>query len=122
VAWGDWQINSNEILPPTTGRWLPRRALGAQGDNRFIYPGVRSFELRWQLASYNDWATLQANFNTVESSGTVTVRIPEFPTITGAAYAFREYSGVTLAEPIIGPFFETYPRSVVLIVNNIVVQ
>lgn len=122
MAWGDWEINSNEILPPTTGRWLPRRPLDVQGDNRPIYPGVRSFELRWQLVSNEDWATLQANFRTVESSGTVTVRIPEFPTVTGAAYAFREYSGCTLSEPIIGAFFETYPRSVVLIVNNIVVE
>jgi hypothetical protein len=122
MSYGDWQINGNRILEPTTGRWLPRRPLDVQGDNRPIYPGVRSFELRYQLTSSEEWATLQANYRNIESSGTVTARLPEFPTITGSPYAFREYSGCTMAEPSIGQFFETYPRSVVLLIHNIVIE
>ncbi len=119
-TFNDYRINNNVILKPTSGRWVPRRPLGVQGDNRPIYPGVRRFELRWRLMSTEDWATLQANFFSIEASGTNTVRIPEFPSATGQAYAFREYSGTTLHEPNIGPFFETYPTRVVLIIDNIV--
>lgn len=118
----DWEINSHVIMAPTEFRWMPRKALDVQGDNRPIYAGVRSAQLKWRLSSNEDWATLQAYFRTMESSGTATVRIPEMPTITGSAYAFREYSGCTISEPSVGPFFETYPKNVVLLVHNIVTE
>jgi hypothetical protein len=119
---GDYEINGNEILTPTTFRWIPRQPIDVQGDNRPIYSGVRGAELRWQLASYEDWAALQYQFDQVQSTGSATVRIPEYPTATGSAYAFREYSGVHLAEPSIGEFFVEHPTSVVLILGNIIVE
>ena len=122
MGWGDYQINANQILVPTQFRWLPRRALDTQGDNRPIYPAVRSAELKWRLMSNEEWSVLQDQFRSIEASGTSVVRVPEFPTATGQAYAFREYSGTTLAEPTIGPFFETYPKNVTLIVHNVVVE
>ncbi len=115
----DWKFNGHVILEPTAGRWMPRRPLDVQGDNRPIYPGVRTFELRWQLASYADWAALQVNFDNIESSGENVVTLPAYPTETGSSYAFREYSGTTMSEPLIGPFFETYPSNVVLLIGNI---
>ena len=119
---GDYQINANEILSPTEFRWMPRRPLDVQGDNRPIYPAVRSAQLKWRLMTNEEWSDLQDNFRSIEASGTSVVRIPEFPTATGQAYAFREYSGTTLAEPTIGPYFEGYPKSVVLVIHNIVVE
>ncbi len=115
----DWTINGHAILEPTSGRWMPRRPLDVQGDNRPIYPGVRTFELRWQLASYADWAALQVSFDSIESSGDNVVTLPAYPTETGSSYAFREYSGTTMSEPLTGPLFETYPSNVVLLIGNI---
>lgn len=119
MGFTDWTINGNVIFKPTTGEWLPRRPLGIQGDNRPVYPPVRSFRMRWVLEAYEDWATIQDFFRAIESSGTNVVTIPAFPTATGQSHAFREYSGTTLSEPTIGPFFETFPRNVVLVINNI---
>jgi len=121
MAQGDYQINGHAILSPSQGRWVPRRPLDVQGDNRPIYSGVREYELKWRLMSYEDWATLQANFNAIESTGSYNVRLPTFPSITGSSWGFTTYSGCTMAEPMIGPFFESYPSSVVLLITNIVV-
>lgn len=118
----DWQINGNVILAPTTGRWVPRRPLGIQGDNRPIYPAVRQFEMRWQLTDNEDWSNVQYFFNQLAASGTATARLPQFPTITGSAFAWQVYSGVTMQEPTIGPFFEEHPKSVVLLITNITVE
>ena len=122
MPWGDYQINSNQILVPTQFRWMPRRALDVQGDNRPIYPAVRSAELKWRLMSNEEWSVLQDQFRSIEASGTSVIRVPEFPTATGQAYAFREYSGCTFAEPVIGPFFEEHPKNVVLVIHNIIVE
>ncbi len=115
----DWIIGGNEMYAPTSGRCLPRQVVDVQGDNRPIYSPVRAFEMRWQLVDYAEWANLQVAFNQIESSGSYAVRLPTFPTVTGSAYGFSEYSGTTMSEPQIGPFFEQFPRQVVLIIGNI---
>lgn len=122
MGFNDWVINGTIVVPPTTGRWMPRRALDQQGDNRPIYPGVRQFQMSWILQSFEDWAEVQSLYSAVEASGTSVVRIPGFPTADPQSYAFREYSGTTLNEPQTGPIFETYPSRVVLLINNIVVE
>lgn len=116
---GNYRINGRAILEPSAGRWVPRQALDIEGDNRAIYSEFRSFQLEWQLVAYEDWSALQAFFDTVESTGTSVVRIPEFPTATGTPYAFREYSGVMIDEPQVDPFFETFPTRMVLLIRNI---
>lgn len=116
----DWQINGHVVYAPTTGRWLPQRPIDVQGDNRPIYSAVRAFEMRWVLLSYSEWANLQSLFDAIQASGTVTVRIPTFPTATGSAFGYTTYSGCTLAEPVIGTFFEQYPTDVLLLIGNIV--
>jgi len=115
----NWKINGRSILEPTAGFWKPRRVLDVDGNNRAIYPPVREFEMRWQLESQEDWGAVQVLFDAVESTGTSVVQIPEFPTATGSPYAFREYSGVMISEPEVGPYFETYPTQVVLLLRNI---
>jgi len=119
MGYYDWKVNGHAILPPTVGAWRPREPIDVAGDNRPIYPGVRSFELRWELTSYADWANLQYLFNQIQSSNFHVVTLPAYPSATGQSYAFREYSGVTFSEPATGPFFETYPQDVVLIIGNI---
>jgi len=114
-----YKIDGNVILTPTSFRWTPRKPLDVQGDNRPIYSGVRSCELKWQLTSYADWSNLQHFYNLVKASGSHVVEIPAFPTVSGSSYALREYSGVHLAEPVIGEFFCEYPRTVVLLIGNI---
>lgn len=116
---GNYRINGRQILEPTAARWVPREALDIAGDNRTLYAEPRTFQLEWSLTQYEDWAALQVLFDAVESTGTSVVRIPAFPTATGIPYAFREYSGVLIDEPVVDPFFETYPTRMVLIIRNI---
>jgi len=120
MAIGDYKIDGHAILSPTTGRWLPRRPLDIQGDSRAIYPGVRSFELKWQLVSHEEWSDLVQNFSNIEWTGTHAIWIPCWPTATGSAFAFCNYSGTLLLEPTMGPYFETYPSNVVLAITKIV--
>lgn len=118
----NYKIDGSTIFTPTSGRWVPRRPIDVQGDNRPIYSGVRAFELKWRLMSNEDWADLQIFFNTVAATGTHVVQIPGYPTAGQQAYAFREYSGVVMTEPQVGPYFETYPSNVTLILGNIQVE
>lgn len=118
----DWRVNDHVILAPTTGKWMRRKPLGVQGDARPIYPGVYSFELRWQLMSHEEWSDLVMGFRNIQWTGTNTVRIPCYPTATGSAFAWCEYSGTVFGEPSMGSYFETYPTSVVLIITNIVID
>lgn len=115
----DYRINGHPIFEPTAGRWLPRNALDRQGDNRTIYSEFREFQLEWALVEYEDWAAMQVLFDAVESTGTSVVRIPAYPTVTGTAYAFREYSGVLIDEPQVDAFFETHPTRMVLMIRNV---
>ena len=115
----DYRINGLPILEPTAARWNPRAALDVQGDNRAIYSEFREFQLEWALVQYEDWAALQVLFDAVEATGTSVVRLPAYPTATGIAFAFREYSGVMINEPTVDSFFETYPTRMVLLIRNI---
>jgi hypothetical protein len=100
---------------------MPRPAIDIQGDSRPIYGPVRTVQLRWALTTYEEWASMQDLFDLVQSTGTVVVQLPAFPTITGSAMSYSEYSGCILGEPQVGQFFaESYPESVVLVITNII--
>ncbi len=121
-----YRINGREVFPPTQFHWRDRSVLDVQGDNRPIYSAVRSAELRWQLTSFEEFGVLLATFNEMQSTGTAVVNVPAwpdyqtYPGITGATYGFREYSGCTLGEPVMGPFFEGFPTDIALVIANIV--
>lgn len=116
----DVKIRGNTYCP-TTVRWMPREAIDVQGDGRPIYGAVRQVQLRWELTSYEEWASLQRVYDDVRASGTAVVQLPGFPTTTGTSLSYVEYSGCVLGEPQIGNFFaESYPESIVLIISNIV--
>ena len=121
-----YRINGRQLLEPSAFRWLGRSVLDVQGDNRPIYSAVRAAELRWQISFYEQFALLLATFGEMQASGTVVANLPAFPDFTpypgatGVAYGFREYSGCTLGEPQMGPFFNGYPTDVALVIGNIV--
>ena len=116
----DFIINGVNLPHPSMGRWLPRRQIDVQGDNRPIYGPMRSFELTWELQAYGDWEVLVAVFDQIQSTGTAVVELPAYPTATGVPFAFREYSGCTLSEPVVGEtFLQEYPVNVALVIGNI---
>lgn len=116
----DYIINGHRMPWPTEGRWLARRPLDIQGDNRPIYAPVRAFELTWGIQTYEDWEVLVASFDALQSTGTAVVELPAYPTATGVAFAFREYSGATLGEPVVGGMFnQEFPTSVSLVIGNL---
>lgn len=116
----DYKINGVLIPCPTSGRWVPRRPIDVQGDNRPIYGPVRQFELRWNLRSWEEWSVLVAAFDELQSTGTAVVELPGYPTATGVAFGFVEYSGCTLSEPQIGAFINLeYPTNIVMLIGDI---
>lgn len=123
-----YEINGRRLLNPTAFRWLPRGVLDVQADNRPIYSAVRTAELRWVISYVDQFALLMATFRDLQSSGTAVVNVPAFPDYldypqaTGTVYGFRKYSGCTLGEPVMGPFFEGFPTDVALIIGNIVTR
>ena len=116
----DYIINGHRMPWPSIGRWLPRRPLDIQADNRPIYAPVRVFELTWEIFFYEDWEVLVGAFDAIQSTGTAVVELPAYPTATGTAFGFQEYSGTTLGEPVVGSMFnQQYPSDVSLIIANI---
>jgi hypothetical protein len=78
------------------------------------------FELSWDIQTYEDWSVLVASFDAMQSTGTAVVELPAYPTATGVAIDFREYSGATLAEPVIGGMFHAdFPTNVSLLIGNL---
>ena len=116
-ASGTYAVNGTDItLPPTSGRWMPRESLGIDGNGRAIYPGVREFELRWQLISPSDYNQLQTFFSSIGNTGTVVVDLPQYG---AASYLFYSYTGCVLREPETGQYFTENQLSAFLLVTNI---
>ena len=56
-------------------------------------------------------------YNTVGNTGTVTTCLPQW----GAnGYDFRNYSGTTLSEPVMGNYFQGYLEDFRLLILNVV--
>ncbi len=105
---------------PTRVRWQGRRPLGVQGDGRPIYPGIRSLVLEWTFINFSTWANLQNIYDIIQSTGSISVQVPAFPTGTSQTFGYTEYSGVHISEPDVGPnFAEQFPSSMVLVISNI---
>lgn len=112
-----YKINGTELLlQPTTGRWLPREMLGVNGFGHPIYPAVREFEITWQLKGPSEANQLQNFFNSVGSTGTSVVELPQY---AAATYVFYAYSGCVLHEPNYGEFFTQNILNVSLMISNI---
>lgn len=116
-ASGTYSINNTDLtLQPTEGRWIERDNLGFDGQGHPIYPAKRNFEITWVLESQSDLSQVINFYNTVGNTGTVVFCLPEW----GAnEYRFKNYSGCTLSEPTIDPYFMGYSQSVRLVIHNI---
>lgn len=103
-------------LPPTTGKWNERTSYGVDGNGHPIYSSIRSFELKWELISMSDLATLTGFYNAVGNTGTAVACLPKWgdPTFT-----FYNYSGTTLQEPSISEYYQGYVQNVTMLITNV---
>jgi len=114
---GSYQINGTDfLLPPTIGRWMPRKAIGMDGYGHPVYPGVREFEVRFQLGSPADYNQLQTWYEAVSNTGSVIVDLPIYG---HAAYVFTSYTGCILQEPEFGEYFSENQGHFVFLITNI---
>ncbi|MHA2220313.1 MAG: hypothetical protein ACXACY_30920 [Candidatus Hodarchaeales archaeon] len=112
-----YYINGTELLlQPTTGKWMPRVALGVAGDGHAIYAGVREFEMRFVLEAPDEYNQLITFFDAINPTGTAVVALPRFGYST---YEFFEYSGCILREPEASTYFTEHQQDILLIVSNI---
>jgi len=113
-----YTINGTTLsLQPTAGRWINRDVLGFTGNGHPEYPGVRDFEMRWQLTSMADANEIQNLYDQLDVTGTAVVSLP---TYKGATWSFTNYSGCTLGEPTSNEYFEQHETDVVLMIYGIV--
>ncbi len=117
VSTGTYQINGVDLtLQPTVGRWLPRKPLGIDGNGHAIYPGVREFEMRFQLGEPTDYNQLQVAFEAVSNTGTVIVDLPKYG---HTDYEFESYTGCVLREPDSRGYFSEHQTEFVILVTKI---
>jgi hypothetical protein len=116
-ASGTYAINDITLtLQPTTGKWSERTSYGVDGGAHPVYSPVSNFELTWELISTTDAKQLIDFYNTVSSTGTVVSCLPEWGNVD---YVFKNYSGTTLQEPVVGEYFQGFIKQVSLIILNI---
>ena len=114
-ATGTYAINDVNICPEA-GRWLPKPAVGIDGNGHSIYPALKDFEMTWGLISVSDFSILHQAYLTVSNTGTVAVDLPEW----GATqHVFRRYSGAILHEPQTGEYLSDYITDVRLLITGI---
>lgn len=112
-----YKINNTELLlQPTVGRWVRRPELGIDGAAHPIYPAVREFYLSWIGMSPADYNQLQNFFETVITTGTASVDLPEYG---GSTYTFKTYSGCTLSEPEFSSYFAEHQLDASMLIHNI---
>lgn len=111
-----YKLNGVELpTPPTTGQWIPKDIFGFAGDGRAMYPGVRQFEMRWQLLDPSGTSQLQSAY----LAGTTGVAIADLPKYADSVYGFYSYTGVSIHEPELGEYFNGYYQDVLLIISNV---
>lgn len=110
------KINGTEILQPTEHGWIPKTELGRSGSGQAFYASVREYELRWQLMSTSDFNQLVGFVNSIGTTGTAVVELPQYGAST---YTFFAYSGTVLDELQVGSFFEQHVSDTVLLIKNI---
>ena len=111
------KINGTELtLQPTEHRWVQKTPLGTTGEGQQFYAPVRQYEMRWQLIPMSDFNQLQGFINSIGTTGTAVVELPQYGAST---YTFFAYSGCVLDELSIGYFFQEHAQEVVLLVRNI---
>ncbi len=120
VTTGTFGLNGTEFLiQPSEGHWVPRNTLAIDGAGHPIYPGVREFELDWDIIDQPTWNQLQAAYNSCGNTGTVVANLPIYG---NAAFCFQPYSGCTMGEPEVAGSFLTqdgYLQKVKVVLMNV---
>lgn len=112
-----YKINNTTLLiEPTSGRWLPREMFGLDGNGHPIYSSLRQFEINFGLLSPAQQNQLQGFYDSVITTGTAVVDLPEYGANT---YTFKSYSGCVLREPEQNQYFVENIAEVVLLITNI---
>lgn len=112
-----YKLNGAELLiEPTAGRWVPREMFGLDGNGHPIYSPVRQFEISFGMLSPAQQNQLQGFFDSVITTGTAVVDLPEYGAST---YTFKAYSGCNLREPEQNQYFVENIAEVFLLVTNI---
>lgn len=112
-----YRINNTDLtLQPSTGRWIPREILGIDGNGHPIYPTVHEFELDWDLIAVDELYQLQNFFDTLGTTGTISIDLPKYKTQT---YEFTTYSGCVMHDMEYGEYFEEHPASAKLLITGI---
>lgn len=107
-----FRLNGNDLwVDPTEAEWVGKSVLGISGKGNPIYPGVREFEMRWNLLSATGFSQLQYYYDLQNVTGTTVVDLPKYGI---GGYSFYAYSGCVLHEPVAGAYFSEYVQSVVL--------
>lgn len=114
---GSFAVNGvTLLLQPTSGHWVPKTPLGIGGDGHAIYPGVREFELRFNVTNPEDINQLQTMFSAIQNTGTAVVDLPKYNV---TPYQFYSYSGCVLREPEQAEYFNQHHTDVYLLITNI---
>lgn len=112
---GTYAINATDICPEEA-RWNDRNVLGVDGNGHPIYPSTREFEFSWGFMSMADYSIIQSARNLVDSTGTVTVDLPD---LSASDFRFTRYSGTIIHEPTVGAFFTDHLSDVRLLITKI---
>lgn len=112
---GSYAVNAVDICPEN-GQWIPKPALGIDGNGHSVYPAMKDFEMSWGFISMSDFNTLYNAYLLVSNTGTITVDLPD---ITASDFRFRRFSGAILHEPQTSQYFEGYMTDVRLLITNI---
>ena len=112
-----YKINNTELLiEPTSGRWVPKDQFGLDGNGHPIYSAVRQFEINFGMLSPAQQNQLQGFYDSVITTGSEVVDLPEYGAST---YTFKSYSGCVLREPEQDQYFVENIAEVFLLVTNI---
>ena len=112
-----YKIDGTELtLQPTSGRWLPRKVVGTDGNGHFIYTSVYEFEIIWGIANHSEWDQILDFFDAVNITGSVVVELPKYRSST---YQFYAYTGCVIQEPQMSRYFNEHPTKVKLLVHKI---
>lgn len=104
------------IIQPTEGGWVNRNELGRDGQGHPIYPGVREFEIHFNLSQASGTYQLQQFYQQIAVTGTAVVELPRYGYFD---YEFFRYSGCVLSEPEFGKYFYAHTMDVRLLISNI---
>jgi len=118
---GTYSFNGTDLIDqPSTGKWLPRKSLGYDGQGHPIYPSVYDFEMDWDIISPAGFQQLE-NFYLNSMTGTVVANLPKYGIND---YVLIGYSGCTLDEVSVDTYYagEGYLMKTKLLVHKVQVR